>query len=58
MNRTVAESLVAVHTHTHTCILNKKIKIKIDKTTNKLSRVARFICSFLFTHKIHIWLRI
>ena len=58
MKKVSSESLTAVHTHTHTCILNKEIKRKIDKTTNKLSRVARFICSFLFTHKIHIWLRI
>ena len=29
MDRKIAESLVAVHTHTHTVLLNKKIN-KID----------------------------
>ena len=58
MKKVSLKSLGAVHTHTHTCLLNKKIKRKINKTTNKLSRIAKSICSFLFPHKIHIWLRI
>ena len=33
-NLKMAESLVAVHTHTHTLLLNKKInKFDIEKTT-------------------------
>ena len=31
MKKVSSESLVAVHTHTHTCILKNKRKNKIDK---------------------------